>query len=429
MALLALVFLSFLAGSGTSYFDTFPSTLFRPAFQAAEALLVQTRNFQTPYDSNLWQPVAHPQSGVVRSQPAALAPGFTLYTAGNRQGALLIDQHGTIVHEWSADFYAVFPDAAHLDVRPDPEFIAWRKALLWPNGDIVAVFIAEGVTPWGLGVVKLDKDSNVIWRYTGKAHHDIARGDDGTLYLLTHDIRSTPLAGLPRVKPPYLDDRIVALNPAGEPVLDIGILDAFRDSPYEAFLTTLPRSSIGDYLHANAIDVVTAELAAAHPYAAAGDILVSLRNPEVLALVSPATGKVKWATRGPWIGQHDPDMLANGNLLLFDNRGRMAAGGGSRVIEFAPLSGEIVWEYHGSATEPFYSAIRSAQQRLANGNTLITESDRARLLEVSPAGEIVWEYVNPDRGGPDNGYNPVLTWGQRYTAAELGFLRAPNTGE
>lgn len=37
----------------------------------------------------------------------------------------------------------------------------------------------------------------------------------------------------------------------------------------------------------------------------------------------------------------------------------------------------------------------SSAQRLPNGNTLIDEGADGRLFEVTPAKEIVWEYVNP----------------------------------
>jgi hypothetical protein len=36
---------------------------------------------------------------------------------------------------------------------------------------------------------------------------------------------------------------------------------------------------------------------------------------------------------------------------------------------------------------------------MANGNTLITESDAARVFEVTAEGQIVWEYVNPSVDG------------------------------
>ena len=50
------------------------------------------------------------------------------------------------------------------------------------------------------------------------------------------------------------------------------------------------------------------------------------------------------------------------------------------------------------AAEPqsFYSMARGANQRLANGNTLVTESDDGRLFEITSEGEVVWEFLNPN---------------------------------
>jgi hypothetical protein len=42
--------------------------------------------------------------------------------------------------------------------------------------------------------------------------------------------------------------------------------------------------------------------------------------------------------------------------------------------------------------------IRGGAQRLPNGNTLITESDKGRAFEVTREGEIVWDFYNPDTG-------------------------------
>jgi hypothetical protein len=52
----------------------------------------------------------------------------------------------------------------------------------------------------------------------------------------------------------------------------------------------------------------------------------------------------------------------------------------------------------------------SNARRLPNGNTLICEGDFGRLFQVTPAGEIVWEYVNPNF----------------ETEIEPGFSSAPN---
>ena len=43
----------------------------------------------------------------------------------------------------------------------------------------------------------------------------------------------------------------------------------------------------------------------------------------------------------------------------------------------------------------FFSQICSGMQRLPNGNTLICETTSARVFEVTPDREIVWEYIDP----------------------------------
>ena len=59
---------------------------------------------------------------------------------------------------------------------------------------------------------------------------------------------------------------------------------------------------------------------------------------------------------------------------------------------------QIVWEYMDDPPHNFFSWYISGAQRLPNGNTLITEGAFGRLFEVTPAGQTVWEYVNPHCG-------------------------------
>jgi hypothetical protein len=66
------------------------------------------------------------------------------------------------------------------------------------------------------------------------------------------------------------------------------------------------------------------------------------------------------------------------------------------VIELDPLRREIVWEYAAADRTSFYTVARGANQRLSNGNTLITESDEGHAFEVTPEGTVVWDFVNPN---------------------------------
>jgi hypothetical protein len=60
---------------------------------------------------------------------------------------------------------------------------------------------------------------------------------------------------------------------------------------------------------------------------------------------------------------------------------------------FAPS--KLAWTYAGSFGTQYYAEAISGAHRLPNGNTLICYGTHGVLVEVTPAGETVWQYVNP----------------------------------
>jgi hypothetical protein len=122
----------------------------------------------------------------------------------------------------------------------------------------------------------------------------------------------------------------------------------------------------------------------------------------LIAVIDPEAQKVVWSLTGQWAYQHEPDLLDNGNILLFDNEGN---GDYSKVIEFDPRSQETRWAFYGNAENDFLSKTMGSQQRLPNGNTLITESNAGRVREVTHEGREVWRFQSPhlDPDGADPG--------------------------
>jgi hypothetical protein len=59
------------------------------------------------------------------------------------------------------------------------------------------------------------------------------------------------------------------------------------------------------------------------------------------------------------------------------------------------MSNQIVWTYSARSNTAFFSHIGSSAQRLPNGATLICASTEGHVFEVTAAGELVWEYINP----------------------------------
>jgi outer membrane protein assembly factor BamB len=157
----------------------------------------------------------------------------------------------------------------------------------------------------------------------------------------------------------------------------------------------MPRK--GDIFHTNTLEVLDGRFADRHPAFRKGNLLVSLWGIHVLAILDPEKRTVVWARTGSWRRQHQPTFLEDGRMLLFDNLG--AARDRSRLVELDPLTGETLWRYGGTPEVDFFSKTLGSAQRLPNGNTLITESENGRALEVTRDGRTVWEFHNPHRAG------------------------------
>jgi hypothetical protein len=112
-----------------------------------------------------------------------------------------------------------------------------------------------------------------------------------------------------------------------------------------------------------------------------------------------------------------------GNFLIFSNGCYNPRGFQSEILEINPFldaekkntgnyvnppdagynqmsmdSNQIVWSYKSKLPNSFYSSFISGTQRLPNGNTFICSGSTGHFFEVTPEGEVVWEYINPVRG-------------------------------
>ena len=399
-----------------------------------------------PYLS--WVPVSKESSkkkGVVKHDPSRAFKGLNLYNSKPRSRAHLVNMAGTVLHTWS-------------NTEGQPSAAEKKWAGLWPQLDLGGWHHVELTPAGGLYVIlgyhmllKLDRNSRILWRAPVPAHHDLDIGSDGLLYVLI--ARRAKVRG-PQGPMTILDNHIAVLSPDGKLQRSISIFRSLeRDKTTAEVLQrkltwaqlhqktnfafyqlvvhlSLPKESIEqvtkayvsilegkfkgskrvetfllanlqptDILHANSIQVLPR---AREGLGSAGDLLVSIRELDLVVVMDPASGRVKWSG-GPGVvdHQHEPTLLRNGNLLVFDN-GPLAKR--SRVLEVDPAAKEVVWTYQGTPPSSFFSSIGGGCQALPNGNVLITESVKGRVFEVTRKGEIVWEFFNPDL---DNPYVPT----------------------
>ena len=330
--------------------------------------------------------------------------GYTLVVAyrPTRHGgfnAYLMDMDGRTVNEWDADVSRIWPDLGDTALAGLESSMDIHGAHLYDNGDVVLDIGA-------VGTAKLDRCSNVQWAVRAPTHHHVEPLPDGGILTPStiHRTARPPGQLFAAVGPAgyYMDDTILRIGPDGRPQQEKSVIEILLQGGWASALISGPGGGKAfaedDPLHVNDVEMLPPELAPAFPMFAAGDVMISVRNLNTVFVADPADWTVKWLMTGPFVGQHDPDFLPNGHIMLYDNRltGVTPRLGNTRLLEIDPLTRAIVWSFEGTGDQVFYAHSRGEQQLLPNGNILIVDPHGGRLLEIAPAAgnRTVWEWVN-----------------------------------
>ena len=374
-------------------------------------------------------------TGVTVYDPERAYNGFVCFSAPDGK-THVIDMDGDEVHRW--------PHIGLPGEIIDPKLIGGQRGhvllQLASGPDARGGILSDGT------VGELDWDGTTLWEWGRQApggaarqNHDWARLPNGDTLLLVGLPREVPGLGPNTVA----DQGIYEVDPHGEIVWRWAAgdhLDEFGiPSEGRAYLREKVAHNSLDvwgYLEINDMKVLGPNhwYDAGDPRFRPDNIIFDSRKGNFIAIIDKATGGIVWRL-GPGFptskyvedrrilnttlprpvdqlsGQHDAQIIPEGlpgagNLLVFDDQGGagfppapLGIYAGSRVLEIDPVKDEIVWQYTGAASGrpvwSFFSSFVSSAQRLPNGNTLIDEGMDGRFFQVTPSGDIVWEYVLP----------------------------------
>ena len=428
----------FTIGYSVGAFRLFPHKYIKDAITAARSLAAAEK--QKTFSVENLRPAA--KDRLTGNGPVSVylkdraVDGVTMFTGfnGSRYAAVLVDMDGKTLHQWQRDFSAVWPNPPQIQYQASDDQIDYHGSWLYPNGDILLNYTA-GNFPFGGGLAKLDKNSNVIWKADVNAHHDIYVEKSGNILLWAHEYLHKNPEGMSQGISEYYEDMILILDPNGKEIDRIVLREAIKNSDFRGLLSLNYRDSediqfkdeeLDDPFHANALDVLEPDMAAAFPMWNVGDIMVSLRNLNMIGIIDRKTKLMKWALVGLAVRQHDPDFAPDGSIYVYDNRGHDGPGGRTRLLQIDPRSQRILWSYTGSAEEPLWSWSRGKLQVLENGNILTIEPHAGRIVEIARDGTIVWEYLNrisEARGEPVSNRTGMVTDAKRFHRGELTFLQ------
>jgi hypothetical protein len=326
------------------------------------------------------------EPAAVHNAAAAIGEGhYALLGWDGPRGAysvFLRDAAGKLVHAWPIDEMAISDKAENRQNGP-------HAMTVLADGSLVVSFDWLGL------MARLDACGNALWSRDGFFHHSFSRAADGGVW--TWYGKETAYGQI---------QTILKFDPmTGE---DIASIDFNRDvvmrSPDSAlifsvlpdFVFTPDDQKPIDIFHPNDVEELLPDTAAAFAQFEAGDLMLSIRELDLLVIISPE-GEIKWHKRGPWLKQHDPDFEPDGRISVYDNsRSRPR----STIMTIDPKTMKVenaILNFTGE----FKSERRGKHQLLPNGNRLITIPEQGQALEIAPDGSVVVEFNNISSNNPD----------------------------
>ena len=327
-----------------------------------------------PFTWTSGEPPSHVVAAdVLIYDPAATVDGWTLMDLNHKDGApatpAMFDMEGYPV------WYHVLPGTNVTDYDVS---LTWRGTVLGggsvETGERPMEINLDGSYHWA-GPEQLGFNSN------GYMHHHIELLPNGN-YLTLEKVFVDGVRG----------DIIRELTPE--------LASAWSWNTFD-WLT--PNWDSADWTHSNWVHI-----------ADDGYVYLSVRHESAIYKIDYDTGEVIWrlgeggdfAYDGIWFEyQHAPSVLANGNILIYDNRGDNTV---ARALELAldeeTMTAETAWLYGGDNEEGWASEYWGDADRLPNGNTLITAgaNDVNSIFEVTADGELVWWLQHAHAGDEDD---------------------------
>lgn len=241
-------------------------------------------------------------------------------------------------------------------------------------------------------LARFDACGRLEWIVDGIFNHSVETGPDGNIWAAYRYPRSP----MPDVTPTFNDEAIAQVSPTGTVLRLMRIADILDRNQLGYMWRGRPYTD--DPFHLNDIQPVFNS----GRYWRRGDVLFSLRNMSTLFLYRPSTGRILWWRTGPWAFEHDISILDDHRISVFDNHWRVAApegevDGRNRIAMYDFATDRVGFPW--AAAMARYDVRTRAQGRatpMANGDMMVEETERGRLMRLAPDGTLRWRYISAD---------------------------------
>ena len=313
------------------------------------------------------------------------------FSGREEEGGLLLTRYVSGPWPWCHRRDSIIPRIELIDLNSGTVVHVWRLGRrrfvpfqILPDGSLVGRS--------GDFLLRMDVCSNVEWQKRLKVHHSIEMDADGNFWAPLKVEPSTVSGASSK----FRDHGLLRFSPSGEVLSRISLSDILVRGGYRHLLYAVKHYEY-DPLHINDVEPVLQDGLIWRR----GDLFVSLRTNSVVFLYRPTTDDVVWLQSGPWLHQHDVDVVSESEISIFSNNAIRANDGRRQV-----LGANEVYIYDfatGEARSPWREAMKRHEVRTVtkgaatlfdDGGVMVEEHNYGRVLRLSADGEVRWSYVN-----------------------------------
>lgn len=328
----------------------------------------------------------------------------------------LMKRDGTLVNRWILLHDEIFEDTSFLANPPATKWnVDTHGVLAMPDGSVVFNFEYNGMA-------RLDRCGKVMWTVNKATHHSLERSEKGGFWVPSRNVYKTgDNVNFPPFEVPLVENILMRVADNGEILEEISVPQLFYDNGldylltssaiyYTSFVKQKKGGAPREITHLNKITELSAAMANDFPMFAVGDLLLSLRDLNMLMVVDPVSKKIKWWRIGPWVRQHDSEYRPGGTIAVFNNNmhfrvaykgkdrytqyTRLTVPRVSNIMEVHPATGEHNIIYGMRPGQEMLSVFRSKVEFTEANGLLVTEFDGGRVFETDAQGNIIWQYIN-----------------------------------
>ncbi|HNR76749.1 MAG TPA: arylsulfotransferase family protein [Parvularculaceae bacterium] len=324
---------------------------------------------------------------------------------------------GAVLHTWSPDIDAINARSAlsekiaHLKRDFNKRRYVYNAPLALDDGSL----IFNGMDS---PIVKIDVCGNPVWTVDGFFHHSLERDSDGNLWNPARLLKPA----IHYVNDAFIGDAITKISPSGEIVYQKSVSQILIDNGLRHIVYSHDEY-VRDPIHLNDIQPVPGD----GPYWKKGDLFLSVRTPSLVLLYRPSTNEIVWKRQGPWLLQHDVDIISDHEIGVFNNNAVMSSFGAKTIN----ANSVIIYDFDTEETRELIpeaierNEVRTHTNGLFNlaedGSLMIEEHNFGRLIEFAPNGDVRWTYINR---APKDGRVFHPGWSRYLEPQEASALKA-----